>query len=96
MQDAAPAPTALPPRNRFARAAVLAAAFAAVIAFYAWDVSPGRPLFGTFDGDGTYYNRLVKGFRSGHLSLQAEVPAGLMALKDPYDPKQNAPFGMHA
>jgi hypothetical protein len=68
---------------------------AAVVAFYAWSASPGRPLFATFDGGSSYYNLLARGFRSGHLSLDAKVPAAVLELKDPYDPKQNAPFGMH-
>ena len=66
-----------------------------VIAFYAWAASPGERLFARLYGGGSYYNLLARGFRSGHLSLQAEVPAGVLKLKDPYDPKQNAPFGMH-
>ena len=66
-----------------------------VVAFYAWATSPGVPLFARFDGGGSYYNLLARGFRSGHLSLLKEVPPGVLKLKDPYDPQQNAPFGMH-
>jgi tetratricopeptide (TPR) repeat protein len=39
-----------------------------------------------------YYNALVRGFRAGHLSLAKEVPPGLAALPDPYDPAANAPY----
>ncbi|HVW21782.1 MAG TPA: tetratricopeptide repeat protein [Opitutaceae bacterium] len=39
-----------------------------------------------------YYNALVRGFRSGHLSLAKEVPPGLAALPHPYDPAANAPY----
>lgn len=67
----------------------------AVIAFYAWAVAPGGHFFSGFNGGSDYYNLLVKGFRSGHLSLRVDVPPGLLKLKDPYDPAQNAPFGMH-
>src|SRR5579862_8392886 len=74
---------------------VLSLCGAAVLFFYAWAVAPGGGLFGRFEGGDSYYNLLVKGFRSGHLSLAVEVPPKLLALKDPYDPKQNAPFGMH-
>jgi hypothetical protein len=66
-----------------------------VLAFYFWAASPRERLFGHFLGADSYYNLLIKGFRSGHLSLQVEVPAGVLKLKDPYDPRQNAPFGMH-
>jgi len=82
-------------RGAWTRYSALTLALLAVIAFYAWAVAPGEPLFARFDGGGSYYNLLAKGFRAGHLSLQAEVPAGVLRLKDPYDPKQNAPFGMH-
>ena len=39
-----------------------------------------------------YYNLLVDGFGAGQLNLPREVPAGLAALPDPYDPKANAVF----
>ena len=32
-----------------------------------------------------YYNRLIDGFRAGHLYLAKEPPASLLALPDPYD-----------
>jgi tetratricopeptide (TPR) repeat protein len=38
------------------------------------------------------YNLLVEGFQNGHLSLNKEVPAGLQALANPYDPRANARF----
>ena len=38
------------------------------------------------------YNLLVQGFQSGHLHLNKEVPPGLMALPDPYDPAANVQF----
>ena len=82
-------------RSAALRYAVLILSIAAVIAFYAWAIAPGPPSIAKFDTGIEYYNLLVKGFRSGHLSLQAEAPAGLLKLKDPYDPRQNAPFGMH-
>jgi hypothetical protein len=82
-------------RSAALRYSVLILSLAAVIAFYAWAVAPGRPFITKFDSGVDYYNLLVKGFRSGHLSLQAEVPPGLLKLRDPYDPRQNAQFGMH-
>jgi hypothetical protein len=84
-----------PARSAALRYAILILSLAAVIAFYAWAIAPGRPFIAKFDTGIDYYNLLVKGFRSGHLNLQVEVPPGLFKLKDPYDPKQNAPFGMH-
>jgi Tetratricopeptide repeat len=46
------------------------------------------------------YNLLVEGFQGGHLYLNKEVPAGLMALANPYDPEANVqfrhpPFDLH-
>jgi len=41
---------------------------------------------------GEHYNRLVDGFRSGHLYLQKEVPPGLAQLADPYNPQANFPY----
>jgi hypothetical protein len=38
------------------------------------------------------YNELADGFRSGQLSLKKDVPAGLAALADPYDPAASAPY----
>ncbi len=48
----------------------------------------------------TYYNLLVRGFRSGRLSLEKNAPAALARLPDPYDPAANfairtAPGGVH-
>jgi len=37
----------------------------------------------------SYYNLLVRGFQSGHLSLSREAPAALARLPDPYDPVAN-------
>jgi hypothetical protein len=77
------------------RACVLSLSLGAALAFYAWTIAPGGSLLTGFDSGGEYYNLLVSGFRSGHLSLKADVPPGLLQLKDPYDPAQNSPFGMH-
>jgi len=40
----------------------------------------------------TNFNLLVQGFRDGHLYLKIDVPAGLKALPDPYNPTANAKF----
>jgi hypothetical protein len=92
----APAATLRPQtRKPYGRWAIVALAFSAVIAFYRWDVAPSHGLFGKMGDGGSYYGLLVKGFRAGHLSLPVDAPPGLLKLKDPYDPKQNAAFGMH-
>ena len=39
-----------------------------------------------------YYNRLVDGLQRGELSLVQEVPAGLAALPNPYDPVANKQY----
>jgi len=57
--------------------------------YYAWtDVSSFRhiPRFG--DGNSSYYSQLARGFKRGHLYLDAEVPAALIQAKNPYDPEQ--------
>jgi hypothetical protein len=82
-------------RSTFGRLLALVLALWGVIAFYAWAASPSQPVFGALDGGNSYYSLLVKGFQSGHLSLAVETPPGLLKVKDPYDPKENAPFGMH-
>ncbi len=71
---------------------VLAGVILAVLSFYLWAVDPGRPVFRHFDARDAYYNLLVRGFRSGHLAMDVPVPPALLALKDPYDPAQNAPY----
>jgi hypothetical protein len=49
-----------------------------------------------FDGDKRdawhHYEYLVDGFLKGHASLSVEPAPELLALRDPYDPAQNAPW----
>jgi hypothetical protein len=59
-----------------------------------WAAAPGRSLFGALNGESCYYNLLVKGFRSGHLSLGVEPSPQLLRAKDPYDPAVAVPFGI--
>ena len=43
-----------------------------------------------------YYNLLIDGWLDGQLALKVEVPAELLALRDPYDPGQRrAGLGLH-
>ena len=65
---------------------------AVVIAAYGWIV------FGTvWEPDVTSsatqpYNLQAEGFRRGHTNLPIPMPAGLLALEDPYDPAQNSTY----
>jgi tetratricopeptide (TPR) repeat protein len=42
------------------------------------------------------YNLLARGLLAGHLYLDKEAPAGLVALADPYDPEANRPFTVNS
>lgn len=65
------------------------------MAFYAWAADPGHLYLPRLDTDSSYYyNLLIKGFRSGHLSLAATPPAELVNAKDPYDTATAVRFGM--
>ncbi len=68
---------------------LLAFAALAIGAFYVWTVAPSRSDWGNIDARGAYYNLLVDGFSAGQLNLKVDVPAGLAALPDPYDPQAN-------
>ena len=61
--------------------------------FYVWTVrSSGDPWkFGREQRD--YYNLLIDGYLDGQLHMKVDVPAALLALKDPYDPAQR-PVGV--
>jgi tetratricopeptide (TPR) repeat protein len=89
-------------KNRFpaVRIACLGAVCAAVLAVYACGARSGLMESLAPDASQTYYNLLVRGFRSGHLYVDREPPAGLSALADPYNPAANAgyrtgPNGVH-
>jgi tetratricopeptide (TPR) repeat protein len=72
---------------------ILAALCAAVIGLYILTVRD-KPIvaLGSVDPSRAYYNLLVDGFRSGHLYLKRDVPAGLAQLPNPWDPKANAAY----
>jgi hypothetical protein len=76
--------------GRWAETAAVALALAAVLAFTHWTTS----LYDGFDdwGDSDYYNLLVRGWRKGQLHLDKAPRPELLALADPYDPEQNAPY----
>jgi tetratricopeptide (TPR) repeat protein len=71
---------------------LLTAVCVLVIGVYAYLAQSGLLELLSPSAADTYYNLLVRGFRSGHLSLQREVPPGLAQLADPYDPTANAPY----
>ena len=74
-------------RYRLAIAALLVLA----LAFYMWTAASSIPF--TFpSADQDIYNELTTGFLHGHTYLPITPPAGLLHLKNPYDPAQNAPY----
>lgn len=82
-------------RLKFERVIVIALC-ALVGWFDVWTVqSNGDPWkFGQEQND--YYNLLIDGWLDGHLYLKVPVPAALLALKDPYDPKiRPSGLGLH-
>ena len=61
------------------------------LAFYMWTAASTAPFgFGRHDGD--LYNQLTTGFLQGHTYLAVSPPPGLLRLKNPLDPAQNAPY----
>jgi len=59
-----------------------------VCAFYFWTAYTSGP------GTG-YYTLLTDAFLDGRTSLEVEPAPELLALPDPYDPAQNAPYRLH-
>lgn len=60
----------------------------AVCAFYFWTALTSGPASG-------YYGLLTDSFLDGQTSLHVEPTPELLALPDPYDPAQNAPYRLH-
>jgi tetratricopeptide (TPR) repeat protein len=71
---------------------VLGVVCALVIGIYAYVAQPGILELFIPDPAEVYYNLLVRGFRTGQLSLKKEVPIALTQLPDPYDPTANAVY----
>ena len=61
------------------------------LAFYVWTAYTAGP-FAFNDHQGDVYNEQTTAFLHGHTYLPIQVPAGLMRLRNPYDPAQNAPY----
>jgi tetratricopeptide (TPR) repeat protein len=78
----------------------LAVACVLVVGVYKYMTIPGAWESLSQNAADGYYNLLVQGFRSGQLSLEKEVPAGLAKLPNPYDPVANVvyrapPYRLH-
>ncbi len=56
-----------------------------VLAVYIFIVTAGQ--WTSIPGSSQYYDELATAFRSGHLYLNVQPPAALLALPDPYDPQ---------
>lgn len=72
----------------------LAGLLVLVLAFYMWTAASTFP----FDFSSSIqddYNSLTTSFLHGHTYLPIAPPAGLLRLKDPYDPSQNAPYSLY-
>lgn len=63
--------------------------------FFQWTVNPSGKTAVLSDNGNGYYNLLTQGFLKGHTAIDREVDAGMLAVKDPYDPRQRAGRGMH-
>jgi hypothetical protein len=71
----------------------LASLLALVLAFYMWTAASSTP-FSFSSSNNDLYNELTTGFLHGHTYLPITPPAGLLRLKNPYDPAQNAAYGV--
>ena len=61
------------------------------LAFYMWTAYTAAPF--TFSrNNADVYNLLTTAFLHGHTYMPLDVPAGLLHLRNPYDPAQNAPY----
>jgi len=80
--------------NKFRKVenAVFGLVCALVIGIFAWSAESGFQELSSPRAEDSYYNLLVKGFRSGQLNVEREAPPGLSQLADPYDPASNASY----
>jgi putative flippase GtrA len=65
-----------------------------VVGFYAWTALPQGRLW-ELGAHNDYYHSQVEGWLRGQLHLTYEPASELLALADPYDPEQNAPYRVH-
>jgi hypothetical protein len=69
----------------------LGALMLAVLAYYLWSAATSLP-FTLSTANTDPYNLLTSAFLHGHLYLPLKVPAGLLRLRDPYNPALNGPY----
>jgi hypothetical protein len=83
-------------RQKNLRRALVVIASCAVVWLYFWIARPAiSQLLGNHSAKTAYYNRLVDGFRSGHLYLAGDPAPEMATLKNPYDPLENGPYRLH-
>jgi hypothetical protein len=70
---------------------LLGAALVGMLWVYFWFAYHGTGVTLEHD-DGSYYGRLTNSLLSGKLYLEDKPPPELLALQDPYDPKQNSNY----
>src|SRR5258708_8377921 len=68
---------------------------AIIIALYFWSASSMGYFYRLNYRGHDYYDRLVDGFLSGHLSMAVSPAPELLKLADPYDPEANQPFRLN-
>lgn len=82
--------------QKFWRRLLVVIASGAVVWLYFWIARPAiSQLLGNHSAQTAYYNRLVDGFRSGHLYLAGDPAPEMAKLKNPYDPIENGPYRLH-
>ncbi|MBI5424409.1 MAG: hypothetical protein HZA32_09970 [Opitutae bacterium] len=82
--------------QKYLRWFLVAVASGAMVWLYFWIQAPAiSQLLGRHSAKTAYYNRLVDGFRSGHLYLAGDPAPEMAKLKNPYDPLENAPYRLH-
>lgn len=65
-------------------------------AFHLWTIRSTNDAWSFGEEQRDYYNRLIDGWLEGQLHMKVEVPAALLALKNPYDPAERPPgLGLH-
>src|ERR1039457_4253716 len=64
-----------------------------VLVFDVWTVRSSGDAWHFGEKQNDYYNLLIDGWLDGQLNLKVDVPAALLALPDPYDPRQR-PVGL--
>ncbi|HEX3729660.1 MAG TPA: hypothetical protein VHV47_07635 [Opitutaceae bacterium] len=77
--------------HRLVLGAALVLAAAAVFAFYGWTIATSGGSFEPDSVHGQYYPELARGFRAGHLYMDAPVDPALLALPEK-DRPGNAPY----